>query len=202
MGAVVVTPTIVSLLQSCQNESTPEWIPEFFTQEEGTVLRKVVDIILPKTDTPSGSEVNTHKFIDVFVNEVMESEQQLMMKTAIGVFTQKALTDSGKSEIGKLKEEDLEVVVGSTLKIDKTAAEALQKRFGEYAEATAMGKEATIDNEVVTYIFLDNIRGLSVWGYKTSEVIGKEVLAYDPVPGRQEGCIDINEATGGKAWAL
>ncbi len=202
MGAVVVTPTIMSLLQSCQNESAPEWFPEFFTQEEGVVLRKVVDIILPKTDTPSGSEVNTHKFIDVFINEVMEPEQQTMMKTAIGVFTQKALSVSGKNEIEKLNEEDLEAVVRNALKINKEQEEALQKRYEAYVEAVAMGKETKVDDDAITYIFLDSIRGLSVWGYKNSEVIGKEVLAYDPVPGRQEGCVDVNEATGGKAWAL
>ena len=47
-----------------------------------------------------------------------------------------------------------------------------------------------------------NLRNSSVWAYKTSELIGETVLAYAPIPGKQQGCISLDEATGGKAWSL
>lgn len=200
MGVVIATPTIVSLLQSCQNE--PEWFPEFFSQEEGTVIKKLVDIILPKTDTPSGSEVNTPQFIDIFTNEIMEPEQQELMRNAMNVFTKKALSVSGKDDITKLKEKDLEPILASSLKVTKEQQEETYKKFGEYMGAIEAGQQVSIDDETLIFVFLDNLRGLAIWGYKTNEIIGKEVLAYDPIPGRQEGCVDLNEATGGKAWSL
>ena len=38
--------------------------------------------------------------------------------------------------------------------------------------------------------------------YRGSELVGEQYLAYDPIPGRQVGCIDLEEATGGRIWSL
>ena len=43
---------------------------------------------------------------------------------------------------------------------------------------------------------------MTVNAFKTNEFIGEEVLAYAPIPGEQKGCVDLMEATGGKAWSL
>jgi hypothetical protein len=43
---------------------------------------------------------------------------------------------------------------------------------------------------------------MAVWGFKTSEEIGKKVMAYDPIPGGYVGCESLEELTGGKAWSL
>ena len=40
---------------------------------------------------------------------------------------------------------------------------------------------------------MDEIRGLTVWGFKTSKEIATNVLNYNPVPGYQKGCINLNE---------
>ena len=39
----------------------------------------------------------------------------------------------------------------------------------------------------------DQIRDLTVWGFKTSKEIAFNVLNYNPVPGYQIGCMDINK---------
>ena len=36
--------------------------------------------------------------------------------------------------------------------------------------------------------------------YFTSEKIGEEVLSYDPIPGRQEGCVPVEDV--GNVWSL
>jgi len=43
---------------------------------------------------------------------------------------------------------------------------------------------------------------MTIWGYKTSEYIGEEVLAYLPVPGSYVACGDVQELSGGKAWSI
>jgi len=50
--------------------------------------------------------------------------------------------------------------------------------------------------------FVNQLRSLTVNAFKTNEFIGEEVLAYAPIPGEQKGCVDLMEATGGKAWSL
>ena len=39
----------------------------------------------------------------------------------------------------------------------------------------------------------NQIRDLTVWGFKTSKAIALNVLNYNPIPGYQLGCIDIDK---------
>ena len=39
----------------------------------------------------------------------------------------------------------------------------------------------------------DKIRDLTVWGFKTSKEIALNVLNYNPIPGYQLGCLDIDK---------
>ena len=80
MGYTVATPTLISIMQSCKGEQVLEWTPDFFTKEQGSALTKLVDIIIPQTDTPSASEVQVNLFIDRFLNEVIEKDEQDFMK--------------------------------------------------------------------------------------------------------------------------
>ena len=53
-----------------------------------------------------------------------------------------------------------------------------------------------------SYNFLNSLRSRGVSAFKMSEYIGEKVLAYSPIPGQQIGCVDLAEATGGKAWSI
>lgn len=202
LGYVVATPTLLSLVQSCKQDAELVWTPDFLSKEEGDVLTTLVDIILPKTDTPSASEVQVHLFIDRFANEIMQKEQKDLFKMSMGKFMDKALADSGKKNVGDLKEEDLEPVLANAL---STTKEDQAKHFtliSKYTEAVREGKPTTLDDEVSRFAFANNLRGLTILSYKTSEYIGENVLAYLPVPGEYIGCGDLETLTGGKAWSL
>lgn len=202
LGYTVATPTLLSLVQSCKTEPTITWAPEFFTMEQGSVLTKLVDIILPKTDTPSASEVQVDIFIDRFAKEVMEKEQQDLLQMSMSKFMDKALVDSGKDKIEDLSSEDLEPVLAAALKVSKEEKVTYMDMVNSYNEAVAEGREANLEDGISRFTFADNLRGLTIWGYKTSEYVGEEVLAYLPVPGEYIGCADTQELTGGKAWSL
>ncbi len=202
LGYAVATPTLISIMQSCQDEPVLEWTPDFFSKEEGTVLTHLVDIILPKTDTPSASEVQVNVFIDRFINEVVEKEQQEFSKMTIGKFIEKALKDSGKEKATDLTASDLEPALAEALKATKEQEALHQEAIGAYMEAIAEGAAGQLSDEVARYSFATSLRGMTIWGYKTSEYIGKKVLAYDPVPGQYIACGDVEELTQGKAWSL
>ncbi|KAA2219090.1 gluconate 2-dehydrogenase subunit 3 family protein [Maribacter flavus] len=202
MGYTVATPTLLSIMQSCKGEPVATWTPEFFTPAEGGTLTKLVDVILPKTDTPSASELQVDVFIDKFAMDVMEKDQQDFLRMSMGKFTDKALQDSGKSTVEDLTAEDLEPVLASSLKYSKEDEAKMFESITSYTEAVAEGKEATIDDETSRFAFANNLRGLAIWGYKTSEYVGEEVMAYLPVPGEYISCGEVQELTGGKAWSL
>ena len=202
LGYVVATPTLIGIVQSCNTEKVLEWTPDFFTKEEGAVLAHLVDIILPETDTPSATEVKVDVFIDRFSDQVMQKKQQDFLKMSMGIFIEKAIADSGKETAVELVPEELEAVLGSALVISKEEQKSYDKALENYMGALDEGTEVRLDDNVALNAFAKNLRGMTIWGYKTSEYVGKEVLAYLPVPGEYVSCGSTEELTGGKAWSL
>ncbi|WP_299318987.1 gluconate 2-dehydrogenase subunit 3 family protein [uncultured Maribacter sp.] len=202
LGYMVATPTLLSIVQSCKSEPALTWTPEFLAQNEGSVLSKLVNLILPKTDTPSATEVQVDIFIDRFAKDVMEKEQQDFFKMSMTKFIDKALADSSKEKAEDLTAEDLEPVLASSLKYNKDQQTEMFESINSYTKAIAEGGTAELDDEVSRFAFANNLRGMTIWGYKASEYVGEEVLAYLPVPGEYVPCGDLQELTGGKAWSL
>jgi len=202
LGYTIATPTLISLVQSCKNDATMEWIPDFFTADEGSLITHLIDIIIPKTDTPSASEVQVNLFIDRFADQVMEKEQQDFIKLVMGKFVDRTLLDTGKEQLTDLTPEDIEPVLSSVLKISKEKITENEEAIAEFMEAAAQGETPQLADEVAQFAFASQLRNMTIWSYKTSEYVAEEVLAYLPVPGTYVACGDVDELTGGKAWSL
>lgn len=203
-GYAAATPTLLSVLQSCKDKAPyAEWTPTFFDKDKGYALAQMVDVILPKTDTPSATEVNVHLFIDQFAKEVLPPEQQGFTKMLMDKFLGKVVSESGKENLQDVDAEDFEPLLDKYLaKRTDAEMEAQEEAIGNYIEAAMKGEETQLDDDVACYAFADNIRNISIWAYKSSEFVGEEVLAYLPIPGEYVACGDVNELTGGKAWSL
>lgn len=184
LGYAVATPSIISLLHSCKSE-TKIWTPQFLSIDEGTVLKNLVDLILPTTeDSPGALDVNVPEFIDLYINKAYDTKAQTKFKEGItSIMTALNISEKGPSE---LKTEQYDALLAKYLKTTKIEQKAFKKDT----------EDGIIFNTLI------NIRGTAIWAYKTSEQIGKKVLAYDPIPGWQKGCMSLEEATGGKAWSL
>ncbi|WP_420603310.1 gluconate 2-dehydrogenase subunit 3 family protein [Flagellimonas sp.] len=202
-GYTVAAPTLLGIIQSCNSKKVLDWTPEFFTKDEGTIIHTLVDILLPKTDTPSATEVNVHMFIDKYAQEALPVENQGFMKMCMGKFTDKVLAASQKESLADLDQEDLEPVFATYLKkrtddVEEAHSEATEAYFKSIAE----GGEAVLDDEVACFSFANSLRNFTIWSYKTSEHVGEEVLAYLPVPGEYIGCGDLETLTQGRAWSI
>jgi len=203
-GYAVATPTILSLAQSCK-EKMPyaEWVPSFFEKDKGFALAQMIDVILPRTDTPSATDVNVHVFMDEFVKSILPEEQQGFMGMVMDTFMNKALAGSEKESLADIEGIDFEPLLGKYLaKRSDEDEEAQNEAIGVYMEAMMKGESAELDEDIACYTFATNVRNMATWGYKSSEYVGEEVLAYLPVPGEYIACGDVNELSGGKAWSL
>src|SRR5690606_37201440 len=115
-GFVAASPALLSLLQSCTAEKA-SWVPQFFTPEEGIVLTNIVDVIIPKTDTPSASEVNVPQFIDQYVKEVeFEDGQKRYKKRMAGLVEQ--LKSKYNQHVADITAQQYEEIVAENLKVD------------------------------------------------------------------------------------
>ena len=84
-----------------------------------------------------------------------------------------------------------------------TDIQILKRLYNDYTKKLNKGEAVKpLSKDINSYIFLDGLRQLSIWGFRNSEYIGEKVLAYDPVPGQQRGCVDLIETTGGKSWSI
>lgn len=203
-GYAAATPTLLGLIQSCKSKPAyAEWVPEFFDKESGHVMAQMLDVILPKTDTPSATEVNAHVFIDQYVQHVIPVEQQEFTKVLKDKFMAQVLAMSEKESLEDVEAEDFEPILSKYLKKRTDEEEESHgKAIGEYMQAVMTGGTAELDDEIACYAFANNIRDMGVWAYKTSEYVGEEVLAYLPVPGEYIACGDVNELTQNKDWSL
>ena len=173
-GYTVATPTLISIFQSCKKDADLSWTPDFFTADQGTVLTLLVDIIIPKTDTPSASDTQVHLFIDRFIDQTMDDKQQDFIGMSMDRFIEKALKDADKEKAGNLTAEELEPVLAAALKASPEVQTTNFKAIQQYQDAISEGKEALLDDEVSRFAFINKLRGLTIMGYKTSEYVGEE----------------------------
>jgi hypothetical protein len=175
-GSAVAIPSLFSLLQSCMNENRLGWQPLFFTETEAKTISVLVDTILPRTETPGALDVKSDMFIDKVIAKTYDEEAQKKMRSEIAAFNSDCEKNFGGTFI-ELNASDREKVL-----------QAAEKNSG-----TAVGKQEPIG-------FYRSIKSMAIWAYFSSEEIGKNVLAYDPVPGTFEPCIPVSEV--GNRWSL
>ncbi|TWO33361.1 gluconate 2-dehydrogenase subunit 3 family protein [Seonamhaeicola sediminis] len=182
IGYSAIAPSVFSILQSCTTEKE-KWVPLFFTEEESIVITKLVDLILPKTETTPGAlDVNVPEFIDLYASKAYTEEDKAEYKEGIkSIVKALPVKETGAKD---LKTEDYNVFLDKYLKPSKE-------------EKVLFRQEKNL-----VYKSILNLRNQAVWAYRTSKTIGEEILVYEPIPAVQKGCITVEEATGGKAWSL
>ena len=184
LGYIVATPTIIGMLESCKTDEN-QWEPIFLTISEGIVIKNLIDLILPKTEAiPGALEVNVPEFLDLYASKIFGDDQKKKFKNGLSAIFVELNVSHNKPN--KVKAEKYDGVLSKYLRANKLELEEFNKN-----EQNALVLNTLID-----------LRSLAIWAYKTSEVVGKNILAYDPIPGVQKGCISLEKATGGKAWFL
>jgi len=183
-GTTMSLSAMVSLLQSCQSEPAIGWEPTLFTQQEAGFISRLVDVILPKTETAGALDVKVDVFIDKFFALALDQSGQQEMRAAIKQFNEDCSAQYGKPFV-QMSIEDQQAAL--------TTAEATSGKFNPGVWGTAVGDQQPIG-------FYRSIKSLAVWAYMSSEEIGKNVLSYDPIPQEYRGCVPLDEI--GRRWSL
>lgn len=185
LSYTAMAPSALSILQGCTTEKK-KWIPLFFNIEEATIVKTIIDLILPKTEaTPGAIDVNVPEFIDLLAYKSYIYEEQLKFREGItAIINELTPENNPEFKISNLTPEDYHTILSKYLKAPKEK----QTQF-------------SIEEKLV-FDALSDLRGKAIWAYRTSQEIGENVMAYDPIPGIQKGCISLDEATNGKLWSL
>jgi gluconate 2-dehydrogenase gamma chain len=142
------------------------------------LVRAIADTIIPRTDTPSATDVGVHAFVDVIVAEYASDADRIAFLAGLDAIDARARSANG------------------------TAFADL----AEDARGTFIAGLETGDREVEPAKTYWRLKGLVVHGYFTSEPVMKDVLKHRVMPGRFEGAAPVvikkREAGGGSGGRL
>lgn len=180
LGYTITGAAATAILNGCKAEPTINWTPKHLEENAAKFITKVADYILPKTSTPSASDVGVPGFIDEIVGEIMDEEGRTKFLNGLN----KVLDIEGNSFLAMSDSEQLERLHA----LDKDA----------YSERETPYTKETMPIDVSWW---RSMKGMTYSGYFSSEKVGTEVLPYLPIPGSYEGCVDLAD-NGGLVWAL
>ncbi len=185
-GVIIASPVLFHA--SCSKKSTTY----FFNELELQLLIETSNVIIPGTgDLPKASDVGVAEYIDHYVADIVEDNEQ----TQLRVFMQQYMKAISP-------EKPVEYWVEQSFSAEWEIKETWKAEVETYEELLANGSEATVSDEIAIFALLTNLKSLMIRAYRGSELVGEQILAYDPVPGQQIGCIDLEAATGGRIWSL
>lgn len=191
-GYAVSGSLVSALVSGCRAEpQAPPYKPIFFTPEEYAFLEGLADTTLPATDTPGAKEVGVPAFIDDIVGNIFKPASQELFRTRLAALATDCQSKTGKP-FGELDAEARLTYLNGVDVAAKAEAENLE----------TLPPPADENEAEARWPFWLQCKEFIIGGYFSSQKVGTELLAYDPVPGQYIGCMPLAEATGGKNWAL
>ena len=185
-GVVIASPVLFHA--SCGNKSTTH----FFNELELQLLIETSDMIIPGSNMlPKASDVGVAEYVDHYVADIVEDDEQKNLKS----FMQQYIRAINP-------EKPIEYWVKQSFSSDWEIKESWKEEINNFEKSTKQGQKSELSDEVAIFALLTNLKSLMIRAYRGSELVGEQFLAYDPIPGRHIGCIDLDEATGGKSWSL
>lgn len=171
-GAAVSTPFATAFLSGCTKETADTEL-YFFESAQFELLALLADTILPRTDSPSASDVNVPGTVDSMLGLVFDEE----FKTVFRNQWSELETFLASQNFQQL-EQPSRVDVLSSLETRTSQSEETDSAKLAFRE---------LKQQVIAY-------------YLTTEEIGTQFLNYLPIPGEYQPCISLEDVNN-KAWA-
>lgn len=188
-GYALSASTISAVMQGCKADSagdlSGDWTPSYLTEDEAVLVAEIGETILPHTDdSPGAKDVNVHQFIDLMLADYVDPEDQENYRQGLQQFSEACReANGGKDFVALTPEERLTYLTT----VNQEAISGERSENGPAAEYLP---------------FFITLKQAVFTGYFTSEAVGTEVLAYDPIPGEYQSCAPLEEVSAGRVWAL
>jgi hypothetical protein len=167
ISAAQISPLISNVAAMGSN-----YIPKFLNEHHFHMTKRLVELIIPESDTPGALAANVHQFIDVMLDGWAAIDTRLRFLDTFNNIDSRSLALTGK-------------------KFSETT------RTKQIKLLEVLDKESFSDND--TDIFFKEFKALVVFGYYSSEEGASVELRYDRIPGAYRGCIPLDEV--GRSWS-
>lgn len=176
-AGAVAAPSLLAVFDAHAAAQNGDTGMPFFSKPQSDLMSVVVDIIIPRSDTPGAVDAGVPRFIDLMFRDVYTKEEQQTYTRALAAFEEK----SGKA----------------FLQLDAAQRKALVTEL--HQEALAQSKEI---DPVSPAAFVLTTKKLTMLGYFMSQPGCTQVLQYVAVPGAYHADIPLSQAGNGRAWAV
>lgn len=191
--------TVANLLTACDQgkhggthprKNTEQDAANYFSPHQRQTIAVLSDIILPKTDTPGALDTGVPEFIESVVRDVFVREDQSKFNNGLFSFDLLCtrLHESNFIDLGAETRKKLAYNVN----LANTKGNKLQSVLRDTSKL-----DAKTITSALNYFSL--VKELTLFGFYTSEIGATQVLQYNPIPGRFDGCASL--ASIGKTWA-
>ncbi|MCF6297996.1 MAG: gluconate 2-dehydrogenase subunit 3 family protein [Flavobacteriaceae bacterium] len=166
MKSAFLAPAVLTVLQSCQEKVIKSKGLLVLNGNQNELVKAISDTIIPKTHSPSASDVKVNKFIDLLLNDVFNEEVKQKFLDGLSQFDNDCLSVTGNNYVNLNESEQYTYLE----KIDK---EIMEQNYDELAP------------------FYYTFKHLTITIYFTTEQGVKQNLNYNPIPGRYIGDVDL-----------
>ncbi|QOD59886.1 gluconate 2-dehydrogenase subunit 3 family protein [Polaribacter haliotis] len=187
LGSIIATPMLMQLLSSCKTENDTKLVYPFLTEEGFFVVSNLADLILPASKTIGALDVKVPQFIDLVLKKVATKEEQEKFNKGAVLF-KKSFKETFAKEIYEGTKSDFLKMLNKYFKIPSEKQTQIFKLL-ESKQVSTENKDTYF-----MYSYLMFIRQYTLFGYYTSEEVGKEILTYNTTPGFYNGCVPVEEA--------
>ena len=164
-----LAPTVFTGLMSCKSEVSSSQF-YVFNENQDKLVRAIADTILPRTKTPSASDVKVNRYLDLMLNEVYDEAYKSSFLKGLQQFNENCVAYTDNRFLDLKEAEKLDYLN----KLDTVA----------YAE-----KKPKMEP------FYRRFKELVVALYFSTEEGVKQNLNYVPIPGPYEGEVEVTENT-------
>lgn len=166
-GLAVSSSVGMGLLKGCTPSGKPTWPPIFLKQNEIKLISAIADTILPKTETVGALEVHVPEFIDLMLRDCYKKEEQTSFRAGLSSFNTMVGNEYSNTFEDCSQDEKAKII------------EAEEDRSAEQFQQTYKKS------------FYQTVKELTLLGFFTSERVMSNLLNYNPIPGRYDGCIPL-----------
>lgn len=158
-------------------------VPPFLSSAQFNLLTAIADTLMPKTNTPSASEVGVPKHLDQVLQVLFEKKAQTEFVANLAELDNNCQKINGKTFLNCSASEREAYLV----RLDKEPNVFAPTMWG-----------ITLADNPPKHTFFNGLKGMIVSSYFTSKEIGMNHLMYEPIPGDYIGCMPYD---GQNVWS-
>ena len=171
LGGTIAAAHLGTFMSRAAVAATENPAPQFFNQDHFQLVERIVDIMIPETETPGAHAAGVHHFIDLMLSEWASPARQARYVSGLDDLQQQLRDIAGQDFVSTSPEQQL----AALRTIDEQA-------FADDASDT----------------FFQEFKKLVLFGYYSSESGATVELQYEALTPDYKACVPIDDI--GRAW--